>query len=68
MSNLNILLTAKIDAIEYDEGKTVFAEVPPHRYDDPDNQMTYKNFFWSFLREIRGEDVLFEGTTPKVTT
>ena len=58
------MLAAKIDAMDYEEGKTLFTIVPPVRYDNTDDQSTYENYFWSFFCEITGVAVLFEGTSP----
>jgi hypothetical protein len=65
MNTANILLNAKTDAMMYEEGEATFDIVPPFRYLESSAQSAYANFFWSFLREIRGESVLFEGTTSK---
>jgi hypothetical protein len=65
MNTMNILLNAKTDAMMYEEGKATFDVVPPFRYSEDSAQSTYANFFWSFLRELRGESVLFEGTKSK---
>lgn len=58
------MLAAKIDAMDYEEGKILFTVVPPVRYENLDNQLIYENYFWNFLRELRGEAVLFAGTRP----
>lgn len=59
VSKSSINMLARIDAIEYDTFSYENTSVPPIRYDTPWMQELYEQYFWSNLRELRGEDVIY---------
>ena len=62
-----IKMTALQDAFDYEEAchtqtDESWLTLPPNRYLDPKVQAYYASQFWAYLRDIRGEGVVFGGT------
>ena len=62
-----IKMTACADAFAYEEAchtqtDESWLTLPPNRYLDPKVQSYYESQFWAYLRDLRGEGVIFGGT------
>lgn len=56
LSKSSINMLARTDAIEYDSGCYDDVETPQKRYETEWMQNLYEQYFWTNLRELRGED------------
>lgn len=62
-----IKMTACQDAFDYEDAchtqtDESWLTIPPKRYLDPKVQAYYASQFWAYLRDLRGEGVVFGGT------